>query len=149
MTDWSGFWPSMIATFAGFVLALIGERLYDYYKDLREGNELVKAFNREIQTILSEVKKVRDNGNSVWINPIKIPIWDSVISTNKISLLCNYNWYSDLFRLYNEIKDYNEWHFIRTQQHYSGGDVTAISHALIDSENDIIKYIEKLKKDMI
>ncbi len=144
MTDWSDFGSSLLATFIGVLLALAGERLYDCYKDWREGVNLIKMFQRELSTTKDIIEKVNSATNMTWINPIKVPIWESVINTNRISLLSSHMWYSDLLSLYDDIKDYNEWHLIRTKQYYRDADVSRISSSLSESYIAIIKKIDTL-----
>lgn len=137
MIAWDDFLISMVSTFVGFLLAILGERLYDYYKDKKEGNQLVEAFSKELQNILTLIEEISKNEGLTWVNPIKVPVWESTICTNTLSLLSSYDWYGDLLSLYDEIKDYNEWHELRTKQYYSGGKIGSISDALTTSENEI------------
>jgi len=138
----------MIATFVGFLLALLGERWYDWYKDKEEGKCLIDSLEKEIRDILFFLNTAGEQQNVAWLHPIKTPIWDSVISMGKLSLVNNLCWYTYLLQLYDEVKDYNEWHRMRTRQYYCGGKIDAISSSLKELEGEIKEKANLLINDM-
>ena len=139
---------SIISTFLGFLLAILGERIYDAYKDRKVGNELTQAFITELTGFVFTINKVSIDDTVTWINPIKMPIWEGAVSTNKISLLRKYDWFSNLLSLYDEVRDYNEWHHLRTVQYCGGHDVSSISIVLSRIADDLKDIIEVQKEKM-
>ena len=111
--EWNQFIPSVIATLLGFGLALIAQRLYDEMKYNVARRKMIDSFISEIESTLETIKTI--NFNLMLSNPIKIPVWKSAISSNKIVLLLDEEWYHVLFLCYNRLEDYNEWHNIRTR----------------------------------
>jgi hypothetical protein len=111
-SDWSQFLSSIVATLFGFGLAIIGERIYDFIKDKSEQNILSLAFKKELMKIAVEMDDI--DLKLMYIDPIKTPIWESSLSTNKVALLHKEIWYGDLFRCYAILKEYNDWHNVRT-----------------------------------
>lgn len=139
------FFVSVFSTFLGVILALVGERFYDKYKNKEESKNLKKAFHTEMENIIKIIEKIKSKPDLIWLNPIKIPIWESTVSTNQLSLICTEAWYPDLLSLYDEIKDYNEWQLLRTKLYYYDKEIMQENIKL----DDIILQIEAKIKRLI
>ncbi len=105
-TDWSQFVPSMIATFAGFILALIGqwgaENLHDFFQ-LRNLKSRIK---QELEIVKNQLIKFKETDLDV--HPLKTPIWDEAISAGQISILPA-DLRAKLFNVYSSIQEFNSW----------------------------------------
>lgn len=105
-TDWSQFVPSMIATFAGFILALIGqwgaEKLHDFFQ-LRNLKSRIK---QELEIVKSQLIKFKETDLDV--HPLKTPTWDEAISAGQISILPA-DLRAKLFNVYSSIQEFNSW----------------------------------------
>ena len=114
--DWSQFIPTMIATFVGFLLAQMGMRLYNRAKNRSARRDLISSFISELELIRNKLIAMSDaKFENMMIHPIKMSVWESSINSNKLILLQSYAWYKDLYLCYSGLKDYNEWHNIRTK----------------------------------
>jgi hypothetical protein len=147
--DWSQFVPSMSATFAGVVLALIGTRLYDKRKDSHDKNGLILEFQEELEKLCKDIDNTVGSKNIKFcLNPAKTPVWDSVINTKKLMLIRKYHWYQELMALYDDIKDYNEWHRLRTRQYYDKKDISELSTSLKGHGEEMKDKLCKLRQKM-
>ncbi len=116
--DWSQFWPSIIATFAGFLLALFGQWLWERYKDEKESKALQKRLKVELEiaeNVLSQYHK-----GIIDLRLIKTPVWDEAIHAGKISLL-KMEIRSKLFVVYNAIDEFNSWCAAKTKYYITNG----------------------------
>lgn len=151
-SDWSQFFPTMIATFVGFVLAILGTWIYDLIKRRDERNGLKRDIKKEllkIQKIIREIEeedKIAENQNSriLRINPLKCYVWDAAIGSDKISLFGKISWYGDLLQVYDTINDYNEWQLLKSDKMLDKIDVYAINIHLEELKNEIIIQIDRI-----
>lgn len=148
-SDWSQFFPSVIATFIGFVLAILGMWIYDSIRKFFERKNLREDIRNEllrIQEVLKTIEK-EDNiakGNNskiLRINPLKCYIWDSAISTNRISLLNKLSCYSELLSIYDTINDFNQWQLLKSNKILEGIDVHAINIHLEELKEQLILQV--------
>lgn len=144
--DWSGFIPTMIATFVGFILAIVGTWIYDSIKEKDERKSLVIDLKNELWKIRADLNSIFEedqcaetaNNKILRINPLKCYIWNAALSTGKITLLDKKNWYSDLLKIYNIITDFNEWQLLKTTKILEDIEVEPIN-----------MYLEKLRVSAI
>lgn len=106
--DWDNFILNIITTFLGVIFALILQRVYDKTNEKEEANNLKSKIEVEIKRIWQSLLDI-EISNKMVIDPIKMPIYDGLISSTKISLLDRYEWYDDLIAFYDEIHTYNNW----------------------------------------
>lgn len=135
--DWSQFWPSIIATVVGFLLALIFQQLI--YEAIKNGiTNRFKAI-KQIRKICDELYDIRDalktmNYSNTYINPIRMPVWNAILNTNEIQSIADYfelknkkhkkqpngidsvDLYEKLFEIYAMIAEFNEWNNLRANQ---------------------------------
>lgn len=91
--NWDQFWPSIIATGIGFILAILFQQLlYEVIK-----NKIVNY--RKSHTLINEIKKELDrclllitelDFKISYLNPVKTPVWDGAINNNEIQLLATF-----------------------------------------------------------
>ena len=117
-TDWSQFWPGMIATFVGFVLALFGQFCWEKGKDVINAKHLLKRIKAELEEIKGELNDIGDN--SIEAQPLKTLVWDEAINTGMISLLSD-DKRKMLFGIYKQIQEFNSWFTIKTEYFFSHG----------------------------
>lgn len=151
-SNWSQFIPSIIATFIGFVLAILGMWIYDSIKNYFERKNLRKDIRNElikIQEVLKIIEK-EDNiakGNNskiLRINPLKCYIWESTISTNKVSLLNKLPCYSELLSIYDTINDFNQWQLLKSNKILEGISVYDINIHLEELQKLLILQVENI-----
>lgn len=151
-SDWTQFFPTIIATFVGFVLAILGMWIYDSIKQHFERKELRKDIKNEllkIQEVLRTIEKddniAKGNDSRILrINPLKCYIWESTINTNRISLLNKMPCYCDLLLIYDIINDFNQWQLLKTTKIIEGVDVDAINIYLEELKNSLILQVENI-----
>lgn len=97
--DWSQFLPSMIATFFGFVLALIGATLTGL---VTKRIKISKLRNRVFFELAQFYIDITENDDSVL--SYDYPIWDSVISSSILLDIGDNGLLSELSNLYGQIK---------------------------------------------
>lgn len=151
-SDWSQFFPSMIATFVGFVLAILGMLIYDNIKKNSEKKSLRNNIKNELfkiqevlRTIDEEDKVAKGNNSKVLrINPLKCYVWESAINTNKIDLLSKMSWYCDLLLIYDIINDFNQWQLLKANKLLEGKDVYAINTHLEELKNNLFLQVDDI-----
>lgn len=172
ITDWSQFWPSMIATLVGallgFAFAIAAQRFIDWWKDKDDRKSMIAELNEEFQTIIATCKKVprreitTAEGNkaitmSYKISPIKTPRWTSFLNANKIQLLSSQPWYVELFKLYGLVQEYNQWYELLTKAYFNCVDLLCdddkaekerqdkICHEIARLGNNIVSSIDTIR----
>lgn len=105
-TDWSQFWPGMIATFVGFLLALLGEFLFEKIKERLDANGLLKRITAELIDIKNDLKQWEPT--LIERQPLKTLVWDEAINAGQVSLLKKSS-RTLLFKIYKEIQEFNSW----------------------------------------
>lgn len=108
MTDWSGFFPGVIETFIGVLVALILQKIYEDWKDMQEAKKQKGKIKKELTEISKDLVHIQKN-NMIVLNPIKMPIFSGLINSTKIALLDRYLWYEELLSVYNDLSTYNSW----------------------------------------
>lgn len=106
-TDWSSFWPSMIATFVGFALALFGQWLFETLKGKSDAKNLKDKIYNEIGLIKDALDSLPIGGTIVK-NPLKTPIWDSAVSGGMVSKL-DQSLRKKFLDMYDIIEEFNSW----------------------------------------
>lgn len=113
--DWSQFWPSMIATFAGFVLALLGQFAFEKCKSIFESKGLLKRLKTELEDIKTTLEKFKPG--DIEPQPLKTLVWDEAINAGQVSLL-NASKRVLLFKIYKQIQEFNSWFEIQTNYYF-------------------------------
>ena len=81
-TDWSQFWPGMIATFAGFVLALLGQFFWE---------KCTAHFNSELRKV-----KVSVFLRTAFFGAAPLEVWGSpLLSSNQLAFLARWPRFQD------------------------------------------------------
>ena len=150
--DWSGFIPTIIATFIGFVLAILGAWLYDRFREKEERNNLIIDLKNEIQKIKTDLNNIkiedqsakRDSTKILRINPLKCYVWEAAVSTGKITLLNRRPWYSQLLKTYDTISDFNEWQLLKTTKILDRMEISPINIYLEELRVLAIEQIEDI-----
>lgn len=141
-TDWTQFWPSMIATFVGFALALFGEFAFEKIKSHRDAKSLLIR----IRTELGEIQDDLTNWHAALIGcqPLKTPVWDEAINAGQVSLL-DKNARKEFFNIYKQIQGFNSWSEEQTKYYFehNANLNCAISSEL---EKEKISLLEQLRK---
>lgn len=115
-TDWSQFWPSMIATLVGFILALLGQwaagKLHNYFlkKDLKS------RIGQELMLIKNQLGNYSDT--ELDMHPLKTPTWDEAISSGQICIL-QMEIRACLFKVYSLIQEYNSWSRVQANYYFA------------------------------
>ena len=152
--NWEQFVPSLVATIIGTVIGIFGPF---YMQSVHERcNKKIKAIQclSDIKKELNEQKEqftaIQDS--DIYLNPIRTPVWDSLINTNEIQLLyllknkdktsSSINFVKQLFQIYDLINEYNLWCNMYTQ----GAVVGARSE---DELLSIKVFIDELKKKLL
>ena len=117
---WPGDWSQFLASIVATVIGIFGPFYLQSVSEKRGKKKRAIQFLRDIDSELNDVaRQLRSVGNDIYINPIKTPMWDSLINTNEIQLFPllkskkNSNNMSNLtkqlFRIYGYIGEYNSW----------------------------------------
>ena len=117
-TNWNGFLPSMIATFIGFVLALLGQWGFGHIKEYKASKQLKERIARELVRIKSDLEVFVSIALDV--HPLKTPVWNAAINAGQISLLAGKN-REQLFLVYNAIQEFNSWCLVQTNYYFEKG----------------------------
>jgi len=105
------------ATAIGVILALILERWYDQKKEVKEANDIKVKLLAELRSIRISMLDIHNqNGKTLLISPIKMPIFQGLTTSAKVSLLDRYFWYKDLLSLYKYLDTYNSWQDAKTEK---------------------------------
>ncbi|GHT10787.1 hypothetical protein FACS189426_11700 [Bacteroidia bacterium] len=152
--DWSQFLPSMIATFIGFVLALIGQWFFGYIKKSKGSGELKSHIAEE----LNSIKLALENFESTFLDvqPLKTPIWNALINAGQVALL-DTQIREQLFGVYSTIQEFNSWSLVQTNYYFENerynelltNELTKLKTELINNEKSsfsrsIILLLDKL-----
>ena len=147
--DWSQFLSELVATIVGifgpFYLQFLSEQK-------RKRNNAIKYLcdiKKELIDINRQLTSIKET--DIYLNPVKIPVWDSLINTNEIQILSTLNKKKQsntiyitkqLFQTYDLINEYNLWWNMYTQ----GAVVGARSQEDLTS---IKVFTDKLKKNIL
>lgn len=137
-------------TVLGFLLALKGEANREEKKDVQDAKQSIKDIIDELKK-LNRINFISTNGARLYyIDPLKTPIWQGLISTNRLQLIAKLrqkkeqacedtSWYSELLILYDLIEEFNNFVNLYTENSFQ----TMITSTEIDDEN-IDSVISKL-----
>lgn len=138
-TDWSQFIPSMIATFVGFVLALLGQAIYEHCKERSSAKSCVSSIRDELESIYNILKDIDTTDPN---NILRTPVWDGIVDSYKINMLGmkgkTEGWYLHLFEKYNLIREFNKWSDIYTSKY-----LDIYQHVFSElTEKEVITFID-------
>ncbi len=130
--DWSQFIPGVLETFIGVIIALIFQKIYEDIKENKEANKQKLRIKNELINILDDLTQIQEN-NIMVLNPIKMPIFQGLKNSAKLSLLERFVWYDEMLSVYNELSSYVSWCEFR---------LTHCKNENIDTTDNIIKKME-------
>ena len=118
--SWDQFVPSIIATFIGFVLALIGDYFLQTGLEKRKQTKEVNDLFSRLLAELEDMKTVLEGLNEYTLekNPLKTPVWDEAINVGLISLI-ETNLRKSLFTIYKKLEELDSWYAIKTNYYFS------------------------------
>ncbi len=116
--DWSQFVPEVIATFLGFGLALFGQWLWERFKDKSDAKNLKKRIASELKRIKNELNNIE----GIYVEPLKIPIWDTCISTGNFKVL-DVELQEKLALVYSIIREYNSWSLMQSNYYFENKNI--------------------------
>lgn len=164
-TDWSQFWPSMIATLVGallgFAFAIAAQKFIDWCKDRDDRKSMIAELNEEFQSIIATCRSApKTEGTtakgektitvSYKISPIKTPRWTSYLNANKIQLLSSKPWYVELFKLYGLVQEYNQWYELLTKAYFNCIDLICENDEEETDRQDLIcKEIARIGNEIV
>ena len=165
--DWSQFWPSIIATLVGFLLAIVFQQIvYDIIaggiKNQIKAREQLKKIEDELRRIVYE-EIVSFDTRRAYIDPIKTPVWDAVIYTNELQCITEFLEKYDkrkrrhakketgdlrkrLFRVYGLISEYNKWCNLYSEQRVSGRGRDELSRSDL---NRVQQRLQEIKTSIV
>lgn len=110
-----------VGVFLGFWLAIKGDNSQEKKKETENAMQCIRELINELNTIKEQLKDSSFNTNTkCYIDPLKTPVWNSLISSNGIQSLSKQKqkmeskgksvvWYKQLFEMYGQIKEFNMW----------------------------------------
>lgn len=134
--DWTSILLELFAAFLGFGLAILGERITDKINTRNAIKEQKKLLKEELEKVLNDLKAY--NIETLDVQPIKIPVWDSAINTGQVSLF-DFNTRNILFRTFNFINEFNSWCLIHTNYFFEKGEKNQL----------LIKEIGRIKEELL
>jgi len=134
--NWMNFWQQMIATFVGFLLAIIASRIvYNINKKIEKEGVIYGIF-KEFDYILEQFNNINIE-KDLRFSPIETPFWHSVITGTSLSLINNHSWFKDIATVYARVDEINAWFKIKTE-HYI--------EALVSEYDKINRMINKIEE---
>lgn len=134
--DWFDVIFQLFITGLGFAFALWSARWLDGVKEKKDKQELKRLLKEELSNILDVLTRL--NVELLDVQPLKIPLWESVINTGQISLL-DFETRKILFGVYGKIKEYNSWCLIYTNYYFEK-----------NKKNDLLlNELKKIKSELI
>lgn len=143
VVDWSQFWPGMISTFVGFVLALMGQWLWEQHKSRAEERALLARFAEELRKVSETLERYTEG--MLDLKFIKIPVWDEAQNAGKISLISS-SIRSDLFVIYNSIQEFNSWCAVNTNYYFENGHPHAQLNDRLNKQKNTLLGVEGTKE---
>lgn len=121
--SWDQFIPSIIATFIGFILALIGNYWLETWLEKRKNKKEIKKLFERLKHELSNLKLVLSGLNKYNLekNPLETPVWNEAINVGLISLI-EADFRKKLFTVYKKINELNSWYEIKTNYYFTHPD---------------------------
>ena len=123
--DWTQFLSGLVATIIGTIIGIFGPFYLKSINDRRnKRNRAIQCLHdikKELMGINEQFGAIKDT--DIYISPIKIPVWDSLINTNEIQLLYmlktkllnTTDLTKQIFQIYDLIGEYNLWWNMYTQ----------------------------------
>lgn len=148
----------IIVTFIGFFLALKGEKLNERRKDKEDAIQCLDDIREELILISSYINKL-DLQRKCYISPLKTPVWNGMIGTNKVQLLTKYQqamhkkrmstvWYDHLFEVYGSIDEFNRWCDLFTETNYEAMLLFDEPDKIVQRTNSILQSLYELKSKL-
>ncbi|MDE6505138.1 MAG: hypothetical protein K2L42_04630 [Clostridia bacterium] len=147
--DWSQFVPSVLATVIGFFLAIVFQQgVYEFVKNIIlngiKANGVIIGVKKELDRIAAVLGNLNDG--TIYVDPIKIPVWDGILNANEFELLrrfkkvklckrirrdknlitkygakelkrLNFNLYDLILSVYGVVQEYNKWWYIYSENY--------------------------------
>lgn len=146
--EWNQFWPSMIATFVGFVLALLGQFAWERWKEKHDAKGLISRIKSELGDVITVLTAVTDT--SLEAHPLKTLVWDEAINAGQVSLL-KPNIRAGLFVIYKQIQEFNSWFLVKTNYYFEHNGVynQQLNDELAEQKKILLGEISKESKSSI
>jgi len=118
--DWAQFIPSLLATAVGFLLALVGEFVFEKIHENSKNKREVTEFLERIKSELVLLKKILSliDSSTLEKEPLKTPVWEEAINIGYVAILPSVIRES-LFKLYKQIREFNSWFEIKTNYYFA------------------------------
>lgn len=136
LIDWIQVVIDLFVTFFGFGLAMLGERLTNWLKIRSDTKMLEKLVKEELKKILCDLENF--DLETLDVQPLKIPLWESAISTGQVSLF-DFTTRNKLFLVYNAINEFNSWCLVHTNYYFEKGQKNKL----------LIKELNQIKKKLL
>lgn len=134
--DWFDVFFQLFITVIGFVFAIWSAKWLDKQKEKKDSRDLKRLLMEELKEVREELSTY--NVEMLETQPLKIPMWESVIYTGQLYLV-DFRTREVLFRVYNTIKEFNSWALIYTNYYFEKG----IKNSLI------INALKELQKELL
>lgn len=115
LIDWIQVVIELFVTFFGVGLAILGERMTDWFKNRKDTRELKKLVKEELKKVYNELENFSEE--TLDVQPLKIPLWESAVNTGQVSLF-DFATRNKLFHVYNTINEFNSWCKIHTNYYF-------------------------------
>ena len=106
--DWSDFSQNMIATFLGFLLAILGEFIVDRIARAREKKQIKFGIINELSSIIEQIKH-NISQEALFLPIIETSYWDGIVGGTKLDLINTCDWYTNVASIYSRIREINDW----------------------------------------
>lgn len=151
---WPGDWSQFLACFVATIIGIFGpfylQSLIEKRNKKRRAIQHLHDIKKELMSINEQLLAVQMS--DIFINPVKTPLWDSLINTNEtqvFSLLNSKiagstisNFTKQIFQIYDLISEYNSWWNM-----YSQGAV--VGSRSKEELKSIKVFIDQLKKKLV
>jgi len=132
---------TIIGTFVGFLLVMLGGRIIEHVKEEKERQRLKENLMNEIDSIYSNVDKVelrdKDYNRNFYLDYLKVLIWEGLINTSKLALISNDLWFKDLANLYSYVREYNKWHVLRSELFFLTSNILSSAEPTLNCLNKL------------
>lgn len=131
---------ALAATAIGVYLALRVQKNAESSKRNKDAEEVKNKIKEELAEAIVTIRSTREQRDSLFLSPIKTPVFKAYVNSTKITLLDKYDWYKELLILYKYIDDINSWHNLKTDKSYNTNTVHVgkIDDGLRLAENSIL-----------
>ena len=148
--------------FIGFWLAIKGDNKQEKKKESEDAKQCIKELITELEDIKVNLINPEFNPREkCYIDPLKTPVWNGLISSNSIQCLSkqkqkmevkrkNVIWYKHLFEVYGQIKEFNMWCNLLSEQIASSSImIDSNQQKILDALSPIYVSLENLRAELL